>query len=99
MYSKHFLGECITFQLLGLKTKHTPLLQYLLPVGFGPSSKTCPWCPPHFLQWYSVLGYPTAISVFSTKTPGKDSKKDGQPEPLSYLALEVKSFVSQPTQW
>ena len=23
----------------GLKTKHTPLLQYLFPVGFGPSSK------------------------------------------------------------
>ena len=26
----------------GLKIKHTPLLQYLFPVGFGPSSKTCP---------------------------------------------------------
>ena len=25
---------------LGLKTKHMPLLQYRLPVGFGPSSKT-----------------------------------------------------------
>ena len=25
-----------------LKTRHTPLLQYLLPVGLGPSSKICP---------------------------------------------------------
>ena len=27
---------------LGLKTKQIPLLQYLLPVGFGPSLKICP---------------------------------------------------------
>ena len=26
------------------------------PVGFGPSSKTCPWCPPQRMQWYSVRG-------------------------------------------
>ena len=38
------------FGYFGLKTKQMPLLQYLLPVGFGPSSNICPWCPPHFLQ-------------------------------------------------
>ena len=26
----------------GLKTKQIPLLQYLFPVGCGPSSKICP---------------------------------------------------------
>ena len=32
----------ISAPYLGAKTKHKPLLQYLLPVGFGPSSKICP---------------------------------------------------------
>ncbi len=29
----------------------------------------------------------------------KDLKKEGQPEPLSYFALESKSFVPHPIQW
>ena len=45
----------INIYFFGLKTKQTPLLQYLFPVGSGPSSKMWPWWPPHFLQWYSVL--------------------------------------------
>mgnify|MGYP000925484857 CR=1 FL=1 len=29
------------------------------------------------------------------KTSGKDLKKDGQPDPLSYLDVDSKSFISQ----
>ena len=44
----NFLIGCIktlnwfvyNYSPFGLKTKHTPLLQYRFPVGFGPSSKT-----------------------------------------------------------
>ncbi len=39
------------------------------------------------------------VSVFSSNTPGKDLKKDGQPEPLSYLVFESNNFVPHPTQW
>ena len=44
----NFMISCIktlnwfvyNYSPFGLKTKHTPLLQYRFPVGFGPSSKT-----------------------------------------------------------
>jgi len=84
---------------LSLKIKQTPLLQYLLPVGSGPSSKICPWWPPQFLQWYSVLAYPKRWSVFVSNTSGNDWKKDGHPEPLSYFVLDSNSFTPQFTQW
>jgi Na+-transporting methylmalonyl-CoA/oxaloacetate decarboxylase beta subunit len=34
-----FFTISLVYFFLGTKTKHKPLLQYLLPVGFGPSSK------------------------------------------------------------
>ena len=74
-------------------------MQYLLPAGFGPSSKICPWCPPHYLQWYSVLGDPIELSILVSNTFGNASKKDGQPVPLSYFLIESKSLVPQPTQY
>ena len=77
---------------MGLKTKQTPLLQNRFPVGSGPSSKIWPWCPPHFLQWYSVLGDPIKLSIFVSNTLGIASKKDGQPLPLSYFLPDSKSF-------
>ena len=58
-----------------------------------------PWCPPQFLQWYSVLAYPIRWSVLVSKTSGKDSKKEGQPEPLSYLLFELNNFIPQLAQW
>ena len=33
----------IDYSFEGLKSKQSPLLQNLLPVSLGPSSKTCPW--------------------------------------------------------
>jgi len=69
-----------------------------LPVGFGPSSKICPWCPPHFLQWYSVLDDPIKLSILVSNTLGNASKKDGHPLPLSYFDLDSNSLVPQPAQ-
>lgn len=37
-----------------LNFKAAELTQYLKPVGFGPSSKTCPKCDPHLAQDTSV---------------------------------------------
>ena len=38
------LNTCVNnfYFFFGLKIKHAPLLQYLLPVGSGPSLNTCP---------------------------------------------------------
>ena len=57
-----------------------------------------PWWPPHFLQWYSILEEPVELSILVSKTLGKASKKDGQPEPLSYFLLESNSLVPHLTQ-
>ena len=57
-----------------------------------------PWCPPHSLQWYSVLGEPIILSTLVSSTPGNDSKKDGQPEPLSYLLFDSNNFTPQAAQ-
>ena len=40
----------------GLNLRSRPLLHHRCLVGLGPSSKTCPWCPPQRAQWYSVRG-------------------------------------------
>src|SRR5262249_45574967 len=40
----------------GTNLSATPLLHQRCPVGGGPSSNTCPWCPPQRMQWYSVRG-------------------------------------------
>ena len=39
---KQYKGCCLNYFFLGTKTKLKPLLQYLLLVGLGPSSKRCP---------------------------------------------------------
>lgn len=41
---------------LGVKARAAPFMQYLLPVGAGPSSNTCPRWDLHLWQRISVLG-------------------------------------------
>ena len=38
--------------------KETELIQYLKPVGLGPSGKTCPKCEPQELHFTSILVIP-----------------------------------------
>ena len=51
---------------LGTKSKATLLMQYLNPVGGGPSSKTCPRWPPQALQTTSILRMPWLKSTRSS---------------------------------
>lgn len=43
--------------------KAAEFMQYLFPVGAGPSLKTCPRCPPHLLHRASVRSIPSLVSL------------------------------------
>ena len=74
----------------------TPLIQYLRPVGAGPSSKTCPKCALQLLQLTSVLLIPCERSIFDvTASFDKGLMKLGQPEPLSNFSLEENNSLEQ----
>ena len=79
----------------GTNLNANPLLQYLFPVGSGPSLKTCPWWPPHLEQWYSVLGTINLNSTFVATDPWIESQKLGHPVPLSYFFSEEKWNLSK----
>jgi hypothetical protein len=72
-------------------------MQYRFPVGAGPSSKTCPRCPPQVAHITSVLVIPKLRSV-SVTTLSRDagSTKLGHPVPESNLASDWKSSVPHP---
>ena len=76
----------------------SPLLQYRLPVGRGPSPKTCPWWPPQRAQWYSVRGKISLKSVEVPRAPAIGCQKLGQPVPLSNFVSELKSSWLQQIQ-
>ena len=82
-----------------MNIRQIPLLQNLFLVGLGPSSKICPWCPPHFLQWYSVLGDPIKVSILVSNTLGSAWKNDGQPLPLSYFVFDSKTKYESGSGW
>ena len=67
-------------------------MQYLFPVGFGPSSKTCPKCAPDLASTISTRGIKGMDrSTFSTTwSEAKGAKKECQPVSLSNFALEAK---------
>src|SRR3989344_5185776 len=81
------------------KSKQIEFIQYRLPVGPGPSSKTCPKCDPHFLQTTSVRAMPCVTSsIRSTFSRFAGSVKLGQPVPESNLVSEVNSSAPQAAQ-
>src|SRR3989338_640586 len=49
-----------------LKLSESELIQYLCPVGFGPSSKICPRWLPHFLHATSVRCIPRLLSSLNS---------------------------------
>src|SRR5947209_9588061 len=71
-------------------------MQYRCPVGGGPSSNTCPRCPPQRRQWTSVRVMRKALSVEVPTASGRGCQKLGQPVPLSYFVSEENSGRSQP---
>ncbi len=73
-------------------------MQYLIPVGCGPSGKTCPRCASHFEHTTSVLIIPWERSSFSETFSGATgSRKLGHPVPESNFAEKRKSSCPQQT--
>ncbi len=74
-------------------------MQKRRPVGLGPSSKTCPRCPPHTRHSTSVLLLPKlssrSILRFSLDT---GAQKLGQPVPESNFVSEENNSFPQPAQ-
>ena len=84
-------------QALGSSFSAAELMQYLRPVGSGPSSKTCPRCPPHVAHVASVRVMKMERSVSVATAAGfAGAKKLGQPVPDSNFASDPKSSASQP---
>src|ERR1700674_53823 len=78
----------------GLNERAAEFMQKRWPVGFGPSSKTCPRCEPHALQRTSVRTMPRpASSISSTASRLTGSQKLGQPVPESNFVSEPKSVA------
>src|SRR3990167_333371 len=54
----------------GMNRREAEFIQYLSPVGLGPSLKTCPRCESAYLLLTSVLVIKKPLSSFSTITLG-----------------------------
>ena len=70
----------------GIKIKETPFVQYLFPVGAGPSSKTWPKCASHLEHKISVLFMNLDLSSsYFTFSVLIEFQKLGHPVPESYF--------------
>ena len=64
-------------------------MQYLSPVGIGPSLNTWPRCASHFAHLTSILFIPNELSSNSLiKFSSLGKKKLGQPQPESNLVSD-----------
>ena len=81
-----------------MNSRASPLMQYLRPVGLGPSSNTWPRCPPHRRQCTSVRLMKNEVSSEVPMAPSSGAQKLGQPVPLSNFVSEEKRCSSQPAQ-
>ena len=74
------------------------LIQYLKPVGLGPSGKRWPKCEPQFEQTVSSLIIPwLRSSTIVTLSVETESKKLGQPDLESNFVLDEKREDLQTT--
>src|SRR5215471_14027405 len=71
-------------------------MQYLNPVGFGPSSKTWPRWPPQRRQWTAVRSMPSEVSSVVPTALSSGAQKLGQPVPLSNFVVDEKRSSAQP---
>ena len=71
-------------------------MQYRSPVGSGPSSNTCPRCPPHPAQWTSVRTISQLRSTPVATACSIGRQKLGQPVPLSNFVVDANSSRPQP---
>jgi hypothetical protein len=74
-------------------------MQYLSPVGGGPSSNTWPRCASQRAHFTSTRIMPWVASRFSaTAGSAMGRQKLGQPLPDSYFVSDAKSSSPQHTQ-
>ena len=74
-------------------------MQYLKPLGSGPSGKTCPWCASHVLHITSTLTVPKEVSFsYLMAFSFIGCVKLGHPVPELNLIVESNKGVSQQTQ-
>src|SRR3989344_6114650 len=79
-----------------LNFRDRELIQYLCPVGWGPSSKTWPRCEPQRLQTTSARCIPRLLSSFKLILALSIGCQNlGQPEPESYLVSEENNSCPQ----
>src|ERR1700752_3593527 len=71
-------------------------MQYLSPVGRGPSSKTWPRCPLHREQCTSVRTMPKVLSLVVSTASASGAQKLGHPVPLLNLVSEANNSCPQP---
>ncbi len=84
--------------IAGSKVNDVPFMQYLRPVGRGPSSNTCPRCPLHRAQWTSARTIPCVLSIEVSTASGTGAEKLGQPVPLSNFASDLNNSWPHPAQ-
>ena len=85
-----FLGATIGSGIVGMKRSAAEFMQYLCPVGGGPSLKRWPRCESAYLLRTSVRGRKRLKSFFSTIFSATSGRvKLGQPVPESNLSAEL----------
>lgn len=83
-------------KVLFLNIREAELIQYLKPVGCGPSVNTCPKCALQLLQTTSTLNIPCVLSlIFSMLLLAIGVKKLGHPDPDLNFELESNKGDSQ----
>ena len=76
-----------------MNSRDAELMQYLNPVGLGPSLNICPRCPSQLEQITSTLFIPKLLSSRKlTYFLSSTSKKHGHPVPESNFVSDEKSF-------
>ncbi len=91
----------ISYRLYTSFTKRSDaeFIQYRSPVGFGPSSNTCPRCASHSVHETAVRSMPRLPSEISrTFSFAIGSQKLGQPVPESNFVAELNSALLQQMQ-
>jgi hypothetical protein len=82
----------------GESDREAELMQYRIPVGGGPSSKTCPKCEPHRAQCTSVRRTNQLVSLCVPTFSGlAGAQKLGQPVPESNFVSDPKRSWPHPT--
>ena len=78
------------------KSSDAEFIQYLNPVGCGPSLKTWPKWASHFEHLTSILCMPKELSSYSSIDSSFEGiKKLGHPQPESYFELESNKCSPQ----